>query len=24
MEIGGMMTNYDVFYFPDLFKQKQP
>ena len=24
MEIGGMMTNYDVFYFPDLFKQKEP
>ncbi len=22
MEIGGMLTNYDVFYFPDLFKQK--
>ena len=24
MEIGGMLTNYDTFYFPDLFKQKQP
>jgi hypothetical protein len=22
MEIGGMLTNYDVFYFPDLFRQK--
>jgi len=22
MEIGGMLTNYEVFYFPDLFKQK--
>ncbi len=22
MEIGGMITNYDVFYFPDLFKQE--
>jgi hypothetical protein len=22
MEIGGMLTNYEIFYFPDLFKQK--
>ena len=22
MEIGGMLTNYDTFYFPDLFKQE--
>ncbi len=22
MEIGGMLTNYEVFYFPDLFKQQ--
>lgn len=22
MEIGGMITNYDVFYFPDLFEKK--
>ena len=22
MEISGMLTNYDVFYFPDLFKKK--
>jgi hypothetical protein len=22
MEIGGMLTNYDVFYFPELFEKK--
>jgi RNase P subunit RPR2 len=22
MEIGGMLTNYDTFYFPDIFKEK--
>jgi hypothetical protein len=22
MEIGGMLTNYDTFYFPDFFKEK--
>jgi len=22
MEIGGMLTNYDTFYFPDLFEKK--
>jgi cytochrome b subunit of formate dehydrogenase len=22
MEMGGMLTNYDTFYFPDIFKEK--
>jgi nitrate/TMAO reductase-like tetraheme cytochrome c subunit len=22
MEIGGMLTNYDIFYFPDLYRNK--
>jgi len=22
MEVGGMLTNYDTFYFPDLFQEK--
>jgi hypothetical protein len=22
MEIGGMLTNYDTFYFPEIFKEK--
>ena len=22
MEIGGMLTNYDTFYFPDIFQKE--
>ena len=22
MEIGGMLTNYDTFYFPKIFREK--
>jgi hypothetical protein len=22
MEVGGMLTNYDVFYFPQVFEEK--